>query len=278
MDRFGGIQRLYGKASIEKFQRAHVCVVGIGGIGSWCVEALARSGIGQITMIDLDEICISNINRQLHAMDGEIGRQKTSAMASRVKAINPDCQVMCKETFFSERNAEEILNSGFDYLIDAIDHVREKSLLLAGCKQRGIPAISCGAAGGLRDPSLIRIDDLSRCHNDSLMNKVRKTMRSQYGFPAGKDTKKKIKARKFGIHCVFSSESPVFEQCDGEVTPHKPSRNQDAPSRLSCVSGFGSITHITATFGLFAVSKCLAELSAPSSSRPPVSVLEQNDI
>jgi len=110
------------------------------------------------------------------------------------------------------------------------------------------------------------------------MNKVRKTMRSQYGFPAGADPKKKIKARKFGIQCVFSSESPVFEQCDGEVTPHKPSRNQDAPSRLSCVSGFGSITHITATFGLFAVSKCLAELSTPSSDHPPVSVLEQNDI
>ena len=264
MDRFGGIQRLYGKTAMKKFQRAHVCVVGIGGVGSWCVEALARSGIGRITMVDLDEICISNINRQLHAMDGEIGRQKTAAMANRVKAINPDCDVVCLETFFSDRNAEEILNNKFDYLIDAIDHVRAKSLLLASCKEHGIPVISCGGAGGLRDPSQIQIDDIARCYNDSLINKVRRTMRSHYGFPAGADPKKKIKGRKFGIGCVFSTESPVFEQCNGEIGSDKPTIHQDEPSRLSCVSGFGSITHITATFGLFAVSRCLAELASES--------------
>jgi len=261
MDRFGGIQRLYGKTSMEKFKRAHVCVVGIGGVGSWSVEALARSGIGQITMVDLDEICISNVNRQLHAMDGQIGRQKTSSMASRVHAINPECQVVCRETFFSERNADEILDSKFDYVIDAIDHVRAKALLLAGCKQRNIPVISCGGAGGLRDPAEIRVDDISRCHNDSLINKVRKELRSQYGFPAGADPRKKIKGRKFGIECVFSKESPVFEQCDGEVAPHKPTKEQNQPTKLNCVSGFGSITHVTATFGLFAVSRCLANLS-----------------
>lgn len=261
MNRFGGIQRLYGKTAMNKFSRSHVCVIGIGGVGSWCVEALARSGIGKITMIDLDEICISNVNRQLHAMDGEIGRQKTSAMASRVQAINPECQVVCRETFFGERNADEILGDGCDYLIDAIDHVRAKSLLLAGCKQRGIPVISCGAAGGLRDPSQIRIDDISRCYNDSLINKVRKNLRNQYGFPAGANPRKKIKARKFGIESVFSTESPVFEQCDGEVSSDKPATEENQPTRLNCVSGFGSITHVTATFGLFAVSRCLAHLS-----------------
>ncbi len=262
MERFGGIQRLYGKSGMEKFQRAHVCVVGIGGVGSWCVEALARSGVGRITMIDLDEICVSNINRQLHAMEGEIGRQKTAAMASRVQAINPDCRVVCKETFFGENNAEEMLEAGYDYLIDAIDHAKSKSLLVASCKQRSIPLITCGGAGGLRDPSQILIDDLSRCYNDSLLNKVRKNLRSQYGFPPGADPAKKIKARRFGIECVFSTESPVFEQCDGEVSAQKPSSNEGKPSKLNCVSGYGSITHITATFGLFAVSRCLKELSA----------------
>lgn len=261
MDRFGGIQRLYGKSAMTKFQHAHVCVVGIGGVGSWCVEALARSGVGRITMVDLDEICITNINRQLHAMDGEIGRQKTAAMASRVKAINPECEVQCLETFFSDRNAEEILNNKFDYLIDAIDHVRAKSLLLSRCKEYSIPVISCGGAGGLRDPSQIQINDITRCYNDSLINQVRKIMRSDYGFPAGTDRKKKIKGRKFGISCVFSSESPVYEQCDGEVSVDKPRINPDDPIRLNCVAGFGSITHITATFGLFAVSRCLSKLA-----------------
>jgi tRNA A37 threonylcarbamoyladenosine dehydratase len=261
MDRFGGIQRLYGKTAMTKFQHAHVCVVGIGGVGSWCVEALARSGVGRITMVDLDEICVSNINRQLHAMDGEIGRQKTASMASRVKAINPECKVVCLETFFTDRNAKDILSNNFDYLIDAIDHVSAKSLLLASCKEHGIPVISCGGAGGLRDPTQIRIDDITRCYNDTLMNQVRKIMRSDYGFHAGADPKKKIKGRKFGISCIFSSESPVFEQCDGEVSLKKPIGKTDAINRLNCVSGFGSITHITATFGLFAVSQCLSKLA-----------------
>ena len=149
--RFGGIERLYGKKAMEKFHNSHVCVVGIGGVGSWIVEALARSGIGQITMIDLDEICVTNINRHLHAMDGEIGKQKTAAMADRVHAINPECNITCLETFFSHRNADEILDQGFDYVIDAIDRVPAKALLLAGCHQRSIPVISCGGAGGPGD-------------------------------------------------------------------------------------------------------------------------------
>ncbi|MCP5534870.1 MAG: tRNA cyclic N6-threonylcarbamoyladenosine(37) synthase TcdA [Akkermansiaceae bacterium] len=260
--RFGGIERLYGKKAMEKFQRAHVCVVGIGGVGSWIVEALARSGIGHITMIDLDEICITNINRQLHAMDGEIGRQKTAAMASRIQAINPDCKVTCLEAFFSHRNADEILDQGFDYVIDAIDRVQSKSLLLNGCHQRGIPVISCGGAGGLRDPSQIRIDDISRCYNDSLMNQVRRNLRAKYGFPMGADPQKKIKARKFHIDCIFSTERPVYPQCDGEVSEQKPKTMGEEGTRLNCVSGYGSITHMTATFGFFAVSRCLQKLAS----------------
>lgn len=261
MDRFGGIERLYGKQAAQRFRNAHVCIVGIGGVGSWVVEALARSGIGHITMIDLDEICLSNINRQLHAMDGEIGRQKTAAMAERVAAINPACEITCLESFFTARNADEILDTSFDYVIDAIDRVKEKCLLIAGCRQRDIPIITCGAAGGRRDPSQIRIDDLSRSYNDALLNQTRKDLRSDHGFHAGADPKLKIKARKFGIDAIFSPETSVFPQCDGEVSEKRPAETTGADTRLNCASGFGSITHITATFGFFAVSRCLERLA-----------------
>ncbi|MBT8045137.1 MAG: tRNA cyclic N6-threonylcarbamoyladenosine(37) synthase TcdA, partial [Verrucomicrobiae bacterium] len=159
------------------------------------------------------------------------------------------------------RNADEILDQGFDYVIDAIDRVQSKSLLLNGCHQRNIPVISCGGAGGLRDPSQIRIDDISRCYNDSLMNQVRRNLRTKYGFPAGADPKLKRKARKFHIDCIFSSERPVYPQCDGEVTTEKPKNMGDDGTRLNCVSGYGSITHMTATFGFFAVSRCLENLA-----------------
>lgn len=260
--RFSGIARLYGQNALEKFHNAHVCIVGIGGIGSWAVESLARSGVGQITMIDLDEICVTNINRQLHAMDGEIGRQKTAAMAKRIEGIHPDCKITCLETFFTKRNADEILDRGFDYVIDAIDQTLPKSLLLAGCHNRDIPVISCGGAGGLIDPTQIQICDLSRSFNDALLLQVRKDLRNHFGFPAGADLKKKRKRKNFGIECVFSSEMPVFPQCDGEVSPARPPGKEGGGSRLSCTDGYGSITHMTATFGLFATSRCLSNLAA----------------
>ncbi|MDC0087911.1 tRNA threonylcarbamoyladenosine dehydratase [Akkermansiaceae bacterium] len=266
MDRFGGIERLYGKSAMAKFRSSHVCVIGIGGIGSWAVEALVRSGIGQITMIDLDEICITNVNRQLHAMDGEIGSQKTAAMAKRARAINPECQVNIIEAFFSQRNADEVLDQGFDYVIDAIDQVHSKSLLLNGCSKRNIPVISCGGSGGLRDPSLIKVDDLSRSYRDPLLHKVRVDLRKRYGFPAGTDPVKKIKGRKFYIDCVFSSESPVYQDCDGEMTTEKPDFAQKGETKLNCAVGFGSSTHMTATFGFFAVARCLATLAVRTAS------------
>lgn len=259
--RFSGIARLYGEKALQNFQSAHICVVGIGGVGSWAVESLARSGIGEITMIDLDEICTTNINRQLHAMDGEIGRQKTAAMASRINAINPDCQVHCVERFYNQRNSSELLSPGFDYLIDAIDHSLAKSHLLAHCHQRNIPVISCGGAGGLTDPTQICITDLSRVHNDPLLNQVRKDLRNHHGFPRGADLIKKIKGKKFGIECIFSPEIPAYPQCNGEVSTSRPSKKDLSSSRLSCAAGFGSITHMTASFGLFASSRCLARLS-----------------
>lgn len=249
--RFSGISRLYGACALERFHQAHVTVIGIGGVGSWIVEALARSGIGHITMVDLDEICVTNVNRQLHAMDGQIGRLKTSAMAERIQAIHPDCQITEKQTFYSEKNADELLASSPDVVIDAIDAVRQKCHLIAECKTRGIPIVTVGAAGGRRDPSCIQIADLAMTCHDALLLQTRKNLRSHHGFPKA-PTGKKIK--KFGVTAVFSRESPVFPQCDGSVSTQRP---EGTNLRLSCESGYGTATPVTATFGMIAAAQAL---------------------
>ncbi|HBE22403.1 MAG TPA: tRNA cyclic N6-threonylcarbamoyladenosine(37) synthase TcdA [Verrucomicrobiales bacterium] len=249
--RFSGISRLYGARALERFHQAHVTVIGIGGVGSWIVEALARSGIGQITMVDLDEICVTNVNRQLHAMDGQIGRLKTTAMAERIHAIHPDCQITEKQTFYSEKNADELLASSPDVVIDAIDAVRQKCHLIAECKIRGIPIVTVGAAGGRRDPSCIQIADLAMTCHDALLLQTRKNLRAHHGFPKA-PTGKKIK--KFGVTAVFSSESPVFPQCDGSVSTQRP---EGTNLRLSCDSGYGTATPVTATFGMIAAAQAL---------------------
>ena len=252
--RFGGIARLYGTAALARFRKARVAVIGIGGVGSWTVEALARSGIGHLTLVDLDEICVTNVNRQLHAMDGQIGKQKTEAMAERVRAIHPTCEIEILPTFFGEKNFAEILDRGFDAVVDAIDTVRQKSLLLAECVRRGIPVVTCGAAGGRRDPSRIGVADLAHSANDALLSQVRSRLRSDFGFPKAANGKK---AKKFGITAVFSDEQPVFPQCDGSVSTAK---QADANLRLSCESGYGTATPVTATFGLIAASRILEAL------------------
>src|SRR2546421_10983810 len=155
--RFGGIGRLYGAKELEHLRRAHVCVVGIGGVGSWAVEALARSGIGALTLVDLDEVCVSNVNRQLHALDGEIGRPKIEVMARRARAINPGCMVHPVAAFFTEATAKELLAPRFDYVIDAIDSSTKKSLMIALCRDLGIPILTTGAAGGRRNPAAVTV-------------------------------------------------------------------------------------------------------------------------
>ncbi len=254
-DRFSGISRLYGQSSLEQFSRARVAVVGIGGVGSWAVEALARSGIGHLTLIDLDEICLSNVNRQLHAMDGQIGRLKTSAMAERIRAINPQAIIEEKQTFYSEKNAEELLGGGFDAVIDAIDAVKHKCHLIASCRLRGIPVITCGAAGGRRDPSRIEVADLALTCHDALLLQTRKNLRTHHGFPKA-PTGQKVK--KFGVTAIFSTEAPVFPQCDGSVSCERP---EGSDLRLNCDSGYGTATPVTATFGLIAAARALEVLS-----------------
>ena len=249
--RFSGIQRLYGKAALDRFRQAHVCVVGIGGVGTWAVEALARSGIGKLTLIDLDEVCVSNVNRQLHALDGEIGKAKVESMAVRVRAINPDCQITARQEFFTDTNAGEILSTKFDAVLDAIDNVPNKCLLIAGCREASIPIITTGGAGGRRDATQIRVADLNRTTHDGLLQAVRKRLRQDFNFP--RDPK-----ASFGIDCVFSAEPPIFPQSDGSVCAQ---REEGSDLRLNCESGYGTATFVTGTFGFVAAAEVLKKLA-----------------
>ncbi len=249
--RFGGIQRLYGKAALERFRGAHVAVIGIGGVGTWAVEALARSGIGYLTLIDLDEICVSNVNRQLHALDGQIGRPKVESMADRVRAINPTCKVSALQEFFTDANADTILSQKFDVVLDAIDNVRNKCLLIARCHQMGVPVVTTGGAGGRRDATQIRVADLNRTTHDGLLQTVRKQLRQDHNFP--RDPK-----AAFGIDCVFSAEPPVFPQSDGSVCTQ---REAGSELRLNCDSGYGTATFVTGTFGFVAAAQVLKKLA-----------------
>ena len=250
-ERFGGIARLYGTAALEKFSHAHVAIIGIGGVGSWAVEALARSGVGKITMVDLDEVCVTNINRQLHAMDGEIGKQKTDAMLDRIKLINPECQVTCEQTFYNEKTSERLLSGKIDFVIDAIDLMMQKTLLIAECKKRNIPVITCGAAGGKLDPTTVKVSDIAKVTRDPLLHKVRTRLRCKFGFPKAKN----LKAPKFGVEAIFFDETAVFPDAEDCDTASSNSM------RLNCASGFGSVTHMTATLGLFAAQRALKQLA-----------------
>lgn len=245
--RFGGVRRLYGSAALERFRNAHVGVVGIGGVGSWAAEALARSAIGQITLIDLDMVAESNVNRQIHALGEAFGRAKTDAMAERLLDINPACRVHRVEDFVSPENFDQILGEDFDYLIDAIDQVRTKAAMIAGCGARRIPIITAGGAGGQTDPSRIEIADLSRTIQDPLLSKVRALLRKEYGFT-------RQSGKKFGVPAVFSSE-PVRYPERGSAC-----ETTDPPSGLNC-AGYGSSVCVTACFGLFAASAVLGHLA-----------------
>jgi tRNA A37 threonylcarbamoyladenosine dehydratase len=254
--RFGGIARLYGQAALDRFHVSRVAVIGVGGVGSWAVEALARSGIGHLTLVDLDEICITNVNRQLHAMDGQIGRQKTDAMAERTMAIHPGCDVHIVPKFFNEKSAAEILDKGFDAVIDAIDFARHKSLLVSECYHRKIYAVTCGGAGGRRDPTRIRVTDLAHSGMDPLLLQLRRGLRNDFGFPKNQRGEEPY---LFGIDAVYSDEAPWYSQCDGTVSKEKP---EDVSQRLNCSSGFGTATHLIASFGLIAAGRVLEYLAA----------------
>ena len=242
--RFGGIGRLYTPEGLAKLRQSHICVIGIGGVGSWAVEALARSGIGKITMIDMDDICVTNINRQIHALTSTVATLKTEAMKTRIAEINPECQVEIIDDFISPDNLADYLNRGYDYVIDAIDSVKTKAALIAYCKRNKIRLITTGGAGGQADPSQIQIADLSKTIQDPLASKVRSLLRKEYHFSQNPK-------RKFGVDCVFSTQPLIFpkmgEGCEISAT-------------MNCANGFGAVTIVTATFAFFAVGRVIDKL------------------
>jgi tRNA threonylcarbamoyladenosine dehydratase len=243
--RFGGILRLFGKGGQERLRRAQVCVIGIGGVGSWAVEALARTGIGALTLVDLDDVCISNVNRQLHAVTGEFGKPKVEVMAARVQLINPDCVVHAQQMLFTATTAEQILAPKYDCVLDAIDSTEMKALLIAQCRQRNLPIVVTGGAGGRRDPTALRVEDLARTTHDRLLATTRNLLRTDHGFP--RDTKK-----KFGVACVYSPEAQIYPTKDGSVC------DQPEPGtrrRLDCRTGYGTACFVTGAFGFAAAAQ-----------------------
>ncbi|HEY1608237.1 MAG TPA: tRNA cyclic N6-threonylcarbamoyladenosine(37) synthase TcdA [Paraburkholderia sp.] len=252
--RFGGIARLYGAPALAAFERAHVAVIGIGGVGSWAAEALARTAIGTLTLIDLDNVAESNTNRQIHALDGNYGKPKVDAMAERIALIDPACDVRLVEDFVEPSNFDAVLGGGFDYVIDAIDSVRTKTALIAWCVERGQPLITVGGAGGQLDPTRIRIDDLALTIQDPLLSKVRAQLRKQHGFPRGPKA-------KFKVSAVYSDEPLIYPEAavcdvDPEAGHVETSPGHHGPVGLNC-AGFGSSVCVTASFGLAAASHVL---------------------
>ena len=258
--RFGGIARLYGEAGLNRFRSAHICVIGVGGVGSWVVEALARSAIGHITMIDLDNVAESNVNRQLHALSNTLGMAKVTTLAQRIAQINPYCEVTEIEDFLTADNLDEMIGSRhYDYIIDAIDNVRAKTALIAYCKKHGLKLVTIGGAGGQIDPTKIAVIDLCRTEQEPLLAKVRKRLRAEHGFPRG--TK-----NKFGIDAVYSTEPLRFpdsqEIC--EIADDSPSASTPgAPSGITGLNcaGFGSAMVVTASFGMVAAAHVLRKLA-----------------
>ncbi len=253
--RFGGIARLYGAAALPRLSAAHVCVIGVGGVGSWVVEGLARSAIGAITMIDLDDVCLTNVNRQLPAIDGQIGRPKVQVLAERVRAINPDCRVEAVAEFFTESSADRLLAIPCDFVVDAIDRMSQKALLVAGVRARGRSVITVGAAGGRRDGTRVRVGDLGEAGGDELLRQVRRRLRREHGYPAGAERG----LTRMGIPAVWSDEEPVYPWADGTCSAEpEPGGNL----RLDCASGFGSAVFVTAAFGLAAAGEVVRRIAA----------------
>ena len=249
--RFGGIARLYGKAGLERLRAAHVCVVGVGGVGSWTVEGLARSGVGGLTLVDLDDVCVTNVNRQLPALDGQIGRQKIEVLAERVALIQPECAVRCVSEFFTAASAERLLAPRFDFVVDAIDKTSHKCLLIAGARERGTPVLTVGGAGGRREGTAVRVTDLAESCQDELLRQVRRQLRIEHGFP-------RERSAFFEVPCVFSPEKPVYPWSDGRACSEP---EPGGTLALDCATGFGTASFVTAAFGFAAAGEVVKRIA-----------------
>ncbi len=252
VDRFGALGRLYGAACLPRLAAAHVMVVGIGGVGSWTAEALARSGVGRLTLVDLDDVCVTNTNRQAHALADTVGQPKVAVMAARLRAINPTAQIEARAEFFTETTAEALLAVQPDWVVDCIDGMSNKARLIAECVQRGRRVATVGGAGGKRDVTRIRAGDLGEAQGDELLRLVRRKLRRDHGFAGGE-------GNRYGIPCVWSSEKPVYPWADGRCSTEP---EPGTSLKLDCASGFGTAAFVTGAFGLAVAGEVVRHLAA----------------
>ena len=256
--RFGGIARLYGEKALARFRGAHICVIGVGGVGSWAVEALARSAVGRLTLIDLDNVAESNINRQIQALTGTVGMAKITALRERIAQINPYCEVTEIEDFVTADNLDEMIGGhDYDYVLDAMDSARAKTALVHYCRINKIALIVIGSAGGQTDPTKIEVRDLAKTEQEPLLKKVRRRLRSEFNYPAnGKN--------KLGVDAVFSMEPLKFpetgEVCSVDGDELAAAAAKPGLTGINC-AGFGSAMVVTATFGMVAAGHILRKLA-----------------
>lgn len=254
LQRFGGLGRLYGTVALPRLAAAHVCVVGVGGVGSWVVEALARSGIGALTLIDLDDVCVTNTNRQSPALADTIGQPKVAVLAEHTRRVNPECQVTTVTEFFTAKTADEMLATRYTWVADCIDKMSNKALLIAACVQRGQPVLTVGGAGGKRDASRVRVGDLGESQGDELLRLVRKKLRRDHGFATGE-------GNRYGVPCVYSNEKPIYPWANGTCSTEP---EPGTSLKLDCASGFGTASFITGGFGFAAAGEIVRRIAEGS--------------
>lgn len=248
--RFLGIDRLYGQGSVAHLACARVAVVGLGGVGSWAAEALARSGIGALTLIDGDEVCMANVNRQSHALEGQFGKPKVAVLTERLRAINPSLDIDEREQFLTPPAIVALVEERHDLILDACDAFRVKLELIAACRCAKQPLIVVGSAGGRSDPVQVRVRDLSRTEHDKLLGMIRKKLRGEFGFPSNPE-------RYFGVPAVYSLENVRYPQADGSVCGLRPQTDTAGGFRLDCGAGLGAAMHVTAAFACAAVGRAI---------------------
>lgn len=248
--RFSGIKYLFGEQLYEKIPLAHIVIIGIGGVGSWSAEALARTGIGKLTLIDLDDICITNTNRQIHTLHSTIGKRKVDVLATRLKDINPDIEISSIPDFITPTNIKEILPHEIHIVIDAIDSLQSKAALAHFCVEEKIPLITIGAAAGKTNPTLIRSGDLSTSVQDNLLKQLKKKLRREYGHP---------RKGELGIRSIYSMERATTPNERGEPcfkADLKKGKAGTSP-QPSCLQGRGSASFVTGSFGFAAASEAI---------------------
>jgi tRNA A37 threonylcarbamoyladenosine dehydratase len=248
LQRFGGIGRLYGQDALVALHKAHFAVIGLGGVGTWVAEALARSGVAELTLIELDDVCVTNTNRQSHALKSTIGRSKNQVISDRLKEINPDIIIHSIEDFIDQDNMKSLIGKQHDVVIDAMDAAHIKARLVAYCLAIKVRLITVGSSGGKRDPQQVRVADLGRTASDPMLVKIRTQLYRHFNFSRDKN-------RKFRVDAVFSTEQMVYPKPDGSVCMDK--QFLEAGVKLDCAGGFGSSLMVTGTFGFVAATKAI---------------------